>query len=70
VQIGLDVSFPSAIGPMPGLPVEVEVGLLLPAAIGLRDPAGEFMLLVSAIYFLCYQVSAAAFSQFNQLLMR
>jgi nuclear pore complex protein Nup210 len=40
VQIGVDVSFPSAIGPMPGLPVEVEVGLLLPAAIGLRDPAG------------------------------
>ncbi len=54
MQIGVDVSFPSAIGPMPGLPVEVEVGLLLPAAIGLHDPAGEFMLLVSAIIFFCF----------------
>ncbi|CAK9273031.1 unnamed protein product [Sphagnum jensenii] len=47
-EVSVDVSFPSAIGPMPGLPVEVEVGLLLPAAIGLRDPAGEFMLLCDA----------------------
>jgi hypothetical protein len=39
---------------MPGLPVEVEVGLLLPAAIGLHDPAGEFMLLVSAIIIFCF----------------
>lgn len=37
----MEVSYPTAIGIVPGLPVEVEVGSYIPVAVGLRDPNGE-----------------------------
>lgn len=36
----MEVSYPTAIGIVPGLPVEVEVGSYIPVAVGLRDPSG------------------------------
>ena len=37
----MEVSYPTAIGVVPGLPVEVEVGSYIPVAVGLRDSSGE-----------------------------
>lgn len=39
-EIIVEVSYPTAIGIVPGLPVELEVGSYIPAAVGLRDPSG------------------------------
>jgi hypothetical protein len=41
LQIIVEVSYPTAIGIVPGLPVELEVGSYIPAAVGLRDTSGE-----------------------------
>ena len=41
LQIIVEVSYPTAIGIVPGLPVEVEVGSYIPAAVSLRDRSGE-----------------------------
>lgn len=52
----MEVSYPTAIGIVPGLPVEAEVGSYIPVAVGLRDPSGEsdFLLFVcfSALKFI------------------
>lgn len=39
-EIIVEVSYPTAIGIAPGLPVEVEVGSYIPVAVGLRDSSG------------------------------
>ncbi|KAG0553510.1 hypothetical protein KC19_12G017200 [Ceratodon purpureus] len=39
-EIIVEVSYPTAIGIVPGLPVEVEVGSYIPAAVSLRDRSG------------------------------
>lgn len=45
----MEVSYPTAMGIVPGLPVEAEVGSYIPVAVGLRDPSGE-----SGLSGLCY----------------